>query len=440
MPLLYFGWERWLSSISHPLPDKSTVNTLANSSSILSGTYYEVSVPPSKKEQYLSADYRLWIPNGISKVRGLLVKQHGCGDPAAATGLAHANDLQWQALALKHQFALLGTKLPTGAGPCENWVLLDGGSERAFLQALNLLALKSNHPELTQVPWVLWGHSGGADWAMQMLRKHSERVIAMVAMRCGGVLVSGKSTILDSEIDRALLQVPVLWAVGEKEPVGWQADECLKLPRQIFLRYRKAGAPWTFALAANTGHESGDTRLLAIPYLDKMIAERLAPKSDRLRRVDSTQGWLGNIVTHEVFPANRYKDNSLKSAWLPNEETADKWQEYVTTGKIAPTSKPNSPINVRATKINPTDALITWNFVPDLENGLASFRIYRNNSLIQTLQGQEADFGDAPEPVNVVLEFRDRQAPANSTYTVAAFNQLGESISRSIQISDRLSK
>jgi hypothetical protein len=171
-----------------------------------------------------------------------------------------------------------------------------------------------------------------------------------------------------------------------------------------------------------------------------MITERLTPKSARLPQVDSTQGWLGNLVTHEVVPVDRYEGNSLEAAWLPNEETAYKWHEYVTTGKISPTHKPVSPNNVRATKINPTDVLITWNFIPDLENGLPSFRIYRNNFLIQTLQGQERNFGDEPEPVNVVLEFRDRQAPANSTYTVTAFNQLGESVSRSIQLSDNFSK
>jgi hypothetical protein len=266
---------------------------------------------------------------------------------------------------------------------------------------------------------------------MQMLRKHSERVIAMVAMRCGGVLVSGKSTILDSEIDRALLQVPVLWAVGEKEPVGWQADECLKLPRQIFLRYREAGAPWTFALAANTGHESGDTRLLAIPYLDKIISERLMPKSTQLRRVDPTQGWLGNPVTREVVPVDRYKDNALQAAWLPNEETAYKWQEYVITGKISPTEKPEAPTDVSAKQINPKEVLITWHFTPDLENGLPSFRIYRDNSLIATLQGQVHNFGDAPEPPNVVLEFRDKNSKKNAVYEVAAFNERGESVSRS---------
>ena len=68
---------------------------------LLQGNYYETSVPFLSKGKYLAAEYRLWVPKDVQPIRGLLVKQHGCGAPAAATGLDHANDLQWQALAVK---------------------------------------------------------------------------------------------------------------------------------------------------------------------------------------------------------------------------------------------------------------------------------------------------------------------------------------------------
>ena len=75
-----------------------------------------------------------------------------------------------------------------------------------------------------------------------------------------------------------------------------------------------------------------------------------------------------------------------------------------------------------------------WNFTPDLENGLPKFRIYRNNSLIATLQGQERDGGDAPIYPHVVLEFRDKSTGENDIYAVSAFNSLGENISQSSHI------
>ena len=415
--LLYFGWKKWLLSVPEPLPERST---LAIKNSLNYGTYYEASILPTKKDKYLSADYRIWIPNNVKRIRGLIVKQHGCGDPAAATGLEHANDLQWQALASKHQFALIGTQYSTRNELCGDWALIDHGTESSFLKAVQVFANKSGHLELDKVPWALWGHSGGADWAAQMVYKYPNRTIAVVATRCGG-------STFRSKLDSKLFKVPVLFAVAEKE--NTLVDECRDLPQRIFFRYRKEKALWAVAVEANTAHETADTRLLAIPYFEAIMTARLAKNSNELLPIDKTQGWLGDLTTHEIAPVDRFKKNPLQAAWLPNEETALKWQEYVTTGKIYPTSKPKAPTNVTVTNISPTEKVIKWNFTPDLENGLPSFRIYRHNSLIQTLEGQKHNFGDAPEPANVTLEFRDTKTAPDSIYTVAAFNQLGESVS-----------
>jgi hypothetical protein len=431
IPLLYIGWERWLAAKPQPLPTRSIVSDGKNYG-FPQGRYYEVSIPfTSTTTNKRSADYRLWIPDGVKTVRGLIVKQHGCGDPTAATGLDHANDLQWQTLTLKHQFAILGTKLPTGNPLCTDEAIAARAAEDSFLTALRNLAETSRHPELETVPWALWGHSGGADWAMQMLRHYPARVIAVANMRSGGIRGSSrKSEILDLDPKSvsALLEVPVLWSIGAKDP---NVDECIILPQKIFSKFRAAGAKWTLAIAAKTGHESGDTRFLAIPYLDTMISTRLTSDGHPLRSIASTQGWLGNNVTHTVAPIASYRDNPAIATWIPTEAVAHKWQQYVNTGKISPTRKPASPTNLSATKIGAKEVLIAWSFIPDLEDGLPSFRIYRDNSLIVTLTGQSHNFGDAPDPKHVALEFVDKGASVDSSYVVAAFNVLGESMSPS---------
>ena len=186
---------------------------------------------------------------------------------------------------------------------------------------------------------------------------------------------------------------------------------------------------WSLAIEANAGHETANSRWLVIPYLDTLISMRLAKDSNELLTIDRTQGWLGNIITHEIASANQYQGVSWEAVWLPNEEIARKWQEYVTIGKVSPTRKPKAPDEVRIQEMGAKEAMITWNYTPDLENGLPSFRIYRNNSLIQTLEGQSHGFGDNPELDQIALEFRDRKAKAKSVYQVAAFNELGESVS-----------
>ena len=56
---------------------------------------FDVNQPPKDGEKYKSADFRLWVPDGVKTLRAVIVRQHGCG----RKGIDHADDLQWQALA-----------------------------------------------------------------------------------------------------------------------------------------------------------------------------------------------------------------------------------------------------------------------------------------------------------------------------------------------------
>lgn len=456
------GWKKWLAMVPRPLPNHSLVG-YREDARFSQGNYYEIAIPlEASTDDKLLGRYRLWIPDRVKSLQGLIVKQHGCGEAATATGLNHANDLQWQAMASKHEFALLGSQLPFPYPMCTDEAGIDGVTERSFLKALTALGEKSHHPELDKVPWALWGHSGGADWSMQMLHRYPERVIAVASIRCGGILFSsGKSEILDLDPKAipTMLNVPVLWASGENDP---NVEQCITLTKKIFSKFRNAGANWAIAVETNTAHETGETRFLAIPYLDASISKRLIDNSTELRPIEKDRGWLGNTTTYEIAPVDRYQGNSLEAAWLPNEETGRKWQQYNTMNslnrlksslcrvgekffifkamqypatncypsKILPTRQIAAPTNVRVTRLNNAEVLLTWNFSPDLENGLPLFRIYRDNAPIATFQGQKHNFGDAPENPYVTLSFRDKNAKNVPVYAVSAFNALGESISQ----------
>jgi pimeloyl-ACP methyl ester carboxylesterase len=465
--LLHLGWAKWILSIPQPLPQKSTLS-LGQKSTLERGDYYEISFPPTGLTN-ISADYRIWIPKGLETVRGVIVRQHGCG----GEGLVYANDLQWQTLAIKHQLAILGSKYQKVGNspddPCDSWAVIDRGSENAFLKALDEFGQKSHHPELDKLPWVLWGYSGGADWAVQMSQKYPDRTIALIAQRGGGVVISltEPTKLLTSEINPDVLGMPALYALGGAEVDGTiYSAEGLDIPRKVFSRFRKAGALWAIAVEADMGHQSTDTRLLAIPYLDSILTSRLGTDSTKLRKVDGSKGWLANPMTHEIAPISQYKGDSLQAAWLPDQNTAYKWQAYVTApniwnkarynfcsskrlvtllgapyltescypDRISPTRKPDVPTDVRVIRVSATEVVLTWDFIPDLENGLPKFRIYRNNSLISTLEGQERSGDDTPLYPNVVLEFRDKMAVANDIYRVSAFNSLGENISQPSRI------
>jgi pimeloyl-ACP methyl ester carboxylesterase len=55
---------------------------------------------------------------------------------------------------------------------------------------LNDLATLSSHPELATVPWALWGHSGGGQWAGGMALQHPERVAAAWLRSAGLIQLS----------------------------------------------------------------------------------------------------------------------------------------------------------------------------------------------------------------------------------------------------------
>src|SRR6202043_518861 len=138
------------------------------------GRYVEVKYPASSAENELqvAVTYRIWIPDGVANLRGIIVHQHGAGTTASKEGSTAAYDLHWQALAKKWDCALLGPSYhvlhdKNDVSPGGSELLFDPrrGSDKAFLKALGDLAVKAGHPEVKTVPWCLWGHAGGGIWS-----------------------------------------------------------------------------------------------------------------------------------------------------------------------------------------------------------------------------------------------------------------------------------
>ncbi len=75
--------------------------------------YYRVRYEASDKpgELIYAVNYTIWIPPGVKTLRGVIVHQHGCGEGSCKSGLTGAYDLHWQALAKKHDCALLSPVL-----------------------------------------------------------------------------------------------------------------------------------------------------------------------------------------------------------------------------------------------------------------------------------------------------------------------------------------
>ncbi|WP_298351061.1 fibronectin type III domain-containing protein [Runella sp.] len=388
------------------------------------GQYFEVNIQPESGEQFKSAVYRLWLPRNTATIRGIIVKQHGCGIGASKHGLNHANDLQWEALAQKHQMALIGTEL-TNYELCAQWFNLAGGSGKAFLRGLDTLAKQTNHPELTKVPLALWGHSGGGFWCTSMLFEYHERILCALP-RSGGYS--------SMEWNPAVKQVPVMWMAGEKDIVDNQ-EYARALTVKSFATYRRLGALWGVAIDPKADHGNRDGRSFYVRWFDTILSLRLPDSGNIPMPLDSLKGWLGHPTTYEIRPFNEVETDRNKWVWLPTESVAQNWQEFGRTGWVTDTSAPPAPQNLSLSTGTPNGVMLKWAADIDLESGIKQFNIYRNGALAGTVPGQKSNFHDAPEPAIPLFEYVFTSLSQSDKITVTAVNHQNLESAKSKEIS-----
>src|SRR5882724_3545076 len=312
------------------------------------GQYLKVEYQPSTaaEELQLGVTYTMWIPDGVKTLRGVIVHQHGAGIPAAKSGASAAYDLHWQALAKKWDCALLGPsyhvltdKTDDSPGGAQLWFDPRRGSEKTFLKSLTDFAVQSGHPEIETVPWVLWGHSGGAVWCDAMTILHPDRVAA-IYLRSGSAILFRKRWGVgfpELQIPDAVYAIPYMSNPGVMERGNNVGNAALA----TFREYRAKGAPIGFAPDPLTGHWCGNSRYFSIPFLDACMAMRLpeeGSKDQTLKPIDMSKAWLASLSGNEAQPAANFKGNLNEAIWLPNETVAKDWTEYVQTGGVSDTT------------------------------------------------------------------------------------------------------
>jgi hypothetical protein len=364
------------------------------------GRYLQLEYPPSSTagELQIGVTYTLWIPDGIQTVRAVIVHQHGAGIPAAQSGATSAYDLQWQALAKKWDCVLLGpsyrvlndaTDLTPGGS--EWWFDPRQGSDKVFLRALDELAAKSGHAEISSVPWCLWGHSGGGIWSNVMSMLHPERVLAAF-LRSGNVVAfRTRSEFVQPTVPPAIYEIPTMvnFGVGERGNRAWDGSIA------IFEEYRAQGSPIGLAPDPRTAHWCGDSRYLAIPFFEACLQMRLSDWPKILKPVDMSSAWLAAHFGDTAVPAAEFKGDPNKAVWLPNAAVAKIWMEYVRSGTIVNASIPPAPANVRVKADVNHGNEVTWDTEVDMVSGLGGFIVLRDGHGIARLpiQPPEAVYG-----------------------------------------------
>ncbi|HEV2970592.1 MAG TPA: hypothetical protein VGY55_11535 [Pirellulales bacterium] len=432
-------------------------------STLGAGQYWKVDYPASSiaGELQVAVTYTIWIPDGVPSLRGIIVHQHGAGTTASKEGSTAAYDLHWQALARKWDCALLGPsyhvqneKIDISPGASELWFDPRRGSEKTFLKALGDLAAKSGHPEIETVPWALWGHSGGGVWSDVMASLHPDRV-AVVFMRSGSALMFlSHPEFTRPNFPDALYAIPLMCNTGVKEKPAIKVkpeedkrtvEEKMKGPwlgnLATFHQYRAKGAFIAFSPDPRTGHECGDSRYLAIPFIDACLAMRLPDKGSKdqtLKPVDTSKAWLAPLLGNEAQPAADYKGNRNEAVWLPNEAVAKAWMEYVKTGAVGDTTPPPAPFDVHVSAKGDQGMEIAWNAEADFESGIRQFIILRDGQELASVPQkpvgkfgrplfQSMTYHDTPDQPLPEMRYLDASAKAGEkhSYAVITVNGVG---------------
>ncbi len=409
--------------------------------------YYRVRYEASSQSGQLiyPVNYTAWIPPATSAIRGIIVHQHGCGEGSCKSGLTGAYDLHWQALAKKHDCALLA---PSYEQPekaeCQMWCDPRNGSAEAFQRCLIDLGVKSGHPELSTVPWALWGHSGGGHWAGGMTLLYPERVAA-AWLRSGVPLFKPnpeRPTIRPHEVNPAALTVPIMCNPGTKEGVTvkdgrfagvWSSNEA------FFNEMRGKGSLICVAVDPLTAHECGNQRYMAIPWFDACLAVRLPAKAgDPLKSTPTDKALLAPLYlgTPEFDPpivATKFPLAVQNSVWFLNEDVANRWTQYVKDTAITDTTPPPAPTNVEV-----IGNQLSWNCEADIESGLSHFIIERDGKFLARFPQesknpygrplfQNLQYSDTPIQPLVEMRFIDTTVEPNMQhqYRVVSVNTVG---------------
>ncbi len=399
---------------------------------------YEASDRPG--ELAFAVQYTLWLPPGVKTLRGVLVHQHGCGEGSCLSGQTGAYDLHWQALAKKHDCALLS---PSYEQPektdCQQWCDPRRGSGAAFQKALAELGVATGHPELATVPWALWGHSGGGHWCGGRVLLHPDRVAA-AWLRSGVPLLEAdpdKATIQAHAVPEAALGVPVMCNPGTKEGVTvkegrfagvWPDNET------FFRALRGRGGLVGVAVDPLSSHECGNQRYLAIPWLDACLTARLSgQEGGGLKAMPVEGAWLAPLLSTTARPQEEFSGDAHEAVWLPNAAIAEAWSQYVTDTAVADTTPPPAPSAPVLAQ-----GELTWTAEADLESGLARFHIERDGEIVATVPEaaknpfgrplfQGLQYSDTPTAPLVEMRWRDPSpvAAKSHRYRIIAENTVG---------------
>jgi len=258
---------------------------------------------------------KLWIPPG-QVVRGIFISGHG-GGGGDSREFARYESLR--GFAARLGFGLAGLHNFPGGKVFEH-----GGP--LFFRALDAFAAMGHHPELSNVPFAIYGSSNGGASAYGFINAAPRRALCFLSN------VSSWFTPADPVPDA--LKVPGVIDVGLYDTFG--KDRGVANTLEQVHKARALGARWAVMLEQK-GHEDGVSFDLYMKLVERALSLRYPTDADPrkgpvvLKELPEESGWLaddqsfGNGITTIASHAD-YKGDRKLASWLIDRDFAVTYQ------------------------------------------------------------------------------------------------------------------
>lgn len=276
------------------------------------GTTFTATVKHRPGEEFGTGTVRLWLPDKVAAVRGLLVGGFFPGDPAKDPrpgGEVEKLALKYHLAVVTHTFTHLEGTRERREAYCHM------GSARGLARGLTAIAGQAKHREIASAPFVI--HEGYS------LAGLCAKGIAETFPSRTAVLAYGGMSRVDCTV-RGMAAVPTLIYGGAND--GFVKN----IPNEI-AQCRAQGMPIAVALQPGAGHSIRGSKPTRYSYLDGVLAQRLPlTAGGPLRRIDLATGYLADNATHTAAPFNAYSGAKNKASWLPTAASVAAWKAWTT--------------------------------------------------------------------------------------------------------------
>jgi len=323
---------------------------------------HDHSPPPLPGETYGVADFRLYVPDDVTAIRGILFRVA----PHLSDSRPEVTQPALQKLCHTEDFALMGARLDD--------VGMETGIGDALLRTLAFFATVSDHPELEFTTLYLEGYSWGGQFSFHFTVWRPERVLGFVTMK-GGYHRTDPAG--------AAILVPGYLFIGEND-TQYRIDNLT----DIFEAHRPLGARWILAMQPNAAHEPITDRDLLDDYFQTVTRARLPEVIPPgvipdLRVMPEPESWLGHRANQRIGRWECYDAPADSACWFPTRDIGKTWQALVSAGAVndtvsCPTAAPMTAaptarlLTIRPNPFNPATAIV---FELD-DPGMVDLRIF----------------------------------------------------------------